>query len=116
VLLLDDGLKCEEVAKVLFVDDDTIRSWRHLYEEDGLEGLTRFGAGGSACQLSGEQQDQLKTWVQATLPRTLQQARFHRAVTCLSRALGRPEMFWQHADSSQGHCKRKTDDSHCDNA
>ena len=70
VLLLDDGLNCEEVAKVLFVDDDTIRSWRHLYEEDGLEGLTRFGAGGSACQLSGEQQDQLKTWVQATLPRT----------------------------------------------
>jgi hypothetical protein len=25
-----------------------------LYEEDGLEGLTRFGAGGSACQLSGD--------------------------------------------------------------
>jgi transposase len=70
VLLLDDGLSCEEIAKVLFVDDDTIRSWRQLYEEDGVEGLTRFGAGGSACQLSSEQQEKLKAWVQATLPRT----------------------------------------------
>jgi transposase len=54
LVLLDDGLSCEAVAKLLFVDDDTIRSWRQLYEEDGLEGLTRFEAGGSACQLSGE--------------------------------------------------------------
>jgi transposase len=69
LVLLDDGLSCEVVAKLLFVDDDTIRSWRQLYEEGGLEG-TRFGAGGSACQLSGEQQETLKAWVQATLPRT----------------------------------------------
>jgi transposase len=54
-------LSCKEVAKILFVDDDTIRSWRQLYEEDGLEGLTRFEAGGSACQLSGEQQEALKS-------------------------------------------------------
>ena len=70
LVLLDDGLSCEAVAKLLFVDDDTIRSWRQLYEEDGLEGLTRFEAGGSACQLSDEQQETLKAWVQATLPRT----------------------------------------------
>jgi transposase len=70
LLLLDDGLSCEDIAKVLFVDDDTIRSWRQLYEEDGVEGLTRFGAGGSACQLSSEQQEKLKAWVHATLPRT----------------------------------------------
>jgi transposase len=70
LVLLDDGLSCEAVAKLLFVDDDTIRCWRQLYEEDGLEGLTRFEAGGSACQLSGEQQETLKAWVHATLPRT----------------------------------------------
>ena len=50
--LLDDGLSCERVAEVLFVDDDTIRQWHGLFIEDGLEGLTRFEAGGSACQLS----------------------------------------------------------------
>ena len=26
------------VAKVLLLDDDTIRTWRLLYEEDGIEG------------------------------------------------------------------------------
>ena len=32
LVLLDDGLSCEEIARVLFVDDDTVRSWRRLYE------------------------------------------------------------------------------------
>ncbi len=27
ILLLDDGLSCAEVAKVLYLDDDTVRSW-----------------------------------------------------------------------------------------
>ena len=27
LVLLDDGWSCEQIAKVLFVDDDTIRSW-----------------------------------------------------------------------------------------
>src|SRR5208337_5443400 len=27
MLLLDDGLSCEEVAKVLYLDDDTVRGW-----------------------------------------------------------------------------------------
>jgi hypothetical protein len=42
------------VAKALFLDDDTIRQWHGLFIEDGFEGLTRFEAGGSACQLSGK--------------------------------------------------------------
>ena len=36
-------------------------------------GLARFEAGGSACQLSGEQQEKLKAWVAAALPRTTRQ-------------------------------------------
>ncbi len=31
------------VAKVLLLDDDTIRTWRLLYEQDGIEGLANFG-------------------------------------------------------------------------
>jgi hypothetical protein len=27
LLLLDDGMICEAVAKVLYLDDDTIRAW-----------------------------------------------------------------------------------------
>ena len=41
-VLLDDGLSCELVAEVLFLDDDTIRKWHGLFIEDGLEGLTRL--------------------------------------------------------------------------
>ena len=57
LVLLDDGMSCEAIAKVLLLDDDTIRTWYRLYEEDGIEGLTNFSYEGSACQLSGEQQE-----------------------------------------------------------
>jgi transposase len=63
-------MSCEAVAKVLFLDDDTVRSWHRLYGEDGIEGLANFGYEGSACRLSDAQQDKLKMWVTATLPRT----------------------------------------------
>jgi transposase len=73
LVLLDDGMSCEAIAKVLLLDDDTIRTWYRLYEEDGIEGRTNFGYEGSACQLSGEQQERLKAWVAAALPRTTRQ-------------------------------------------
>ena len=43
LLLLDDGMSCQAVAKVLYLDDDTIRTWHRLYQEDGIEGLAGFG-------------------------------------------------------------------------
>ena len=66
-------MSCEAIAKVLLLDDDTIRTWYRLYEEDGIEGLTNFSYEGSACQLSGEQQEKLKAWVATALPRTTRQ-------------------------------------------
>ena len=45
LLLLDDGMSCEVVAKMLILDDDTIRTWHRLYQEDGIEGLASFGYG-----------------------------------------------------------------------
>ena len=71
LVLLDDGMSCEAIAKVLLLDDDTIRTWYRLYEEDGIEGLAAsFGYEGSACRLSEAQQDKLKAWITDTLPRT----------------------------------------------
>ena len=69
----DSDWSRERIAEALFVDDDTIRKWRDLFVEDGLEGLTRFDVDGNACQLSDEQQEKLKTWVAAALPRTTRQ-------------------------------------------
>src|SRR5271165_7181482 len=70
LVLLDDGMGCAAIAKVLLLDDDTIRTWHRLYEEDGIEGLASFGYEGSACRLSEAQQERLKAWIAATLPRT----------------------------------------------
>ena len=70
LVLLDDGMSCEAIAKVLLLDDDTIRTWYRLYEDDGIEGLASFGYEGGACRLNQEQQDKLKLWISETLPRT----------------------------------------------
>ena len=70
LLLLDDGMSCEEIAKVLYLDDDTIRYWHELYSEKGLSWLADFGYKGRACELTAAQQDALKSWVAQSLPRT----------------------------------------------
>ena len=44
-------MSCEAIAKVLLLDDDTIRTWYRLYEGDGIEGLTNFSYEGSACRV-----------------------------------------------------------------
>src|SRR3954464_6005745 len=57
---LDRGMSCEGVGRVLLIDDDTIRTWHRLFEEDGVDGLAGFNYGGRACQLTLEQQEKLK--------------------------------------------------------
>jgi transposase len=73
ILLLDDGLSCERVAKVLYLDDDTVRSWRKLYDGRGIAGLERFDGGGSASRLSAAQEEALKAYVAQALPRSTRQ-------------------------------------------
>ena len=70
LVLLDDGMSCEAVARVLLLDDDTTRTWYRLYEDEGIEGLASFDYEGGACRLSEEQREKLKAWITATLPRT----------------------------------------------
>src|SRR5271169_462469 len=73
ILLLDDGLSCERVAKVLYLDDDTVRGWRKLYDERGIAGLEQFDAGGSSSRLSAAQEEALKAHVAQALPRGTRQ-------------------------------------------
>ena len=70
LLLLDEGMSCEVVAKALYLDDDTIRTWHRLYQEDGIEGLASFGYEGCACRLTAEQLARLTAWITDALPRT----------------------------------------------
>ena len=57
----------------MLLDDDTIRGWRKLFEHRRMEGLTSFDMGGSASFLSAAQEQALKVWVSARLPRTTRQ-------------------------------------------
>jgi hypothetical protein len=43
LVLLDDGLSCEQVGRVLLLDDDTIRRWHGAFAEGGRKALMRFG-------------------------------------------------------------------------
>jgi transposase len=70
LVLLDDGWSCVDVARALLLDDDTVRNWRKLYEQRGIEGLTSFDMGGSSSLLSAAQEEALKAFVGATLPRS----------------------------------------------
>ena len=73
LVLLDGGMSCEQVAQVLFLDDDTVRRWHGAFAEGGRKALMRFEAGGSACALNDEQQAKLIAWVKSTAPRSTRQ-------------------------------------------
>ncbi len=66
-------MSCAAIVKVLFLDDDTIRIWYQLYQEDGIEGLASFNHEGESCRVTAVLQDKLKAWVSTTLPRTTRQ-------------------------------------------
>jgi len=70
LILVDQGMSYRQVAKVLLLDDETIREWRVAFERDGIDGLAGFHYGGRHSFLSAEQETQLQEWVSQTLPRT----------------------------------------------
>lgn len=69
LVLLDDGIRCEVVARALRPDDETIRARYPLYQEDGIEAFVGRAYEGRACRLSEEQSNQLKVWITEALPR-----------------------------------------------
>ncbi len=53
---LKSGLRCEAVARVLYLDDDTVRGWYERFAAGGLEALRGFGWKGSGRRLSAGQE------------------------------------------------------------
>ena len=45
LLLLDDGWAAERVAEVLFIDAETVREHRRLYQASGVTGVERLEHG-----------------------------------------------------------------------
>ena len=59
ILLLDDGLSCADVAKVLYLDDDTVRTWFKRYQAGGLDEMKVFDWKGRSGDLSRERMAEL---------------------------------------------------------
>ena len=70
LLLLDDGMTCDQVARVLFIDDDTVRTWHKAYQANGVDSLLELPwlNNGRDCRLSAEQQEKLSAWAREVLP------------------------------------------------
>jgi transposase len=59
MLLLDDGLSCEAIAKVFYIDDDTVRGWYERWVAGGETALSAFDFKGAKRTLSPEQEGEL---------------------------------------------------------
>lgn len=59
ILMLNDGHSAEFIARILILDDSTIRRWYTTYEEDGINGLLIDNYTGGASKLTEKQQQNL---------------------------------------------------------
>jgi len=64
ILLLDDGESCARTAKVLDLDDDTIRGWDETCRQDGWDALAFDGWKGGESRLPQTQEVGLCAWLE----------------------------------------------------
>ena len=67
ILLLNDGFSYEQIAKILLLDDQTIRRYQNIYVAQGVEGLTQDHYQGSESKLNKEQQRKLMEHLDTTI-------------------------------------------------
>ncbi len=68
MVLLDGGMSCEAIAKVLFVDDDTIRDRYRRCQEDEARRNDHLRPRRGVCRLPAAEREQLKAWIGRPLP------------------------------------------------
>ena len=64
LLLLDDGKSCAIVSEMLFIDDDTARSWWKQYILEGWEQVAYSAWKGGQSRLTCEQEGDLTAWLE----------------------------------------------------
>ena len=64
ILLLDDGESCVQIAKFLYLDDDTIRSWYRTYRIGGWDALCVDSWKGGQSRMTPTQETGLCTWLE----------------------------------------------------
>jgi len=75
ILLLDDGESCQTIAKFLYLDDDTIRTWHKQYMSGGFDGLFTFDWRGGTSRMSAAEEADLCAHFSRTMPRNTHEVR-----------------------------------------
>ena len=77
ILLLDDGLSTEQISKVLYIKQDSIREWRKHFENGGVDELVCFDWQGGQSKLSQAQEQELTVWLRENPCRDTNEIRAH---------------------------------------
>ena len=77
ILLLDDGESCVQIAKFLYLDDDTIRGWYKTYRETGWDALSADGWRGGQSRMISAQEAELCAWLDGRFCRSTAPIRAH---------------------------------------
>ena len=75
--MLDDGESCVQIAKFLYLDDDTIRGWHKTYLEGGWDALSVDGWKGGQPRLTARQEAKLCDWLEGRFCRSTVPIRAH---------------------------------------
>ena len=70
LLLLDEGKPCTAIAKVLYIDDDTVRCWHKQYVQGGWEFVVTNDWQGGTSRMTSEQEATLIMWLEGRLSRS----------------------------------------------
>jgi len=75
LLLLDEGMAAEAVAKVLYLNDETVREWRRAFAAEGFRSLDLKGYKRREGHLKHEQEAKLSQRLRAVPPKTIGEVR-----------------------------------------
>src|SRR6266702_5397832 len=71
ILALNQGLTYKETAKLLLLDDITIRRYEKAYKKKGIDGLLENRYQGSVANLTKEQEVELKEHLRSKIYQTV---------------------------------------------
>jgi transposase len=75
LLLLDDGLTPDQIARVLYLDDETVCEWRRIFVSDGLSSIGLKGYARRDGQLNRDQESELCDRLRTHPPRSTGEVR-----------------------------------------
>ena len=67
VLLLDSGWSVNDISEALLLDDKSIRNYKKLYEEGGIDRLCCDELKGSFCRMSGHELEEFRKHLEDNL-------------------------------------------------